>query len=96
MPTFGNGFFRYQVCFSTPNPEPLDRLHCLVSQYLPGYAILPCSGAWEGKAEHAYTITVVGTLEDESIVLALAKDIKYVYQQDKVLVDRFPVNSVLV
>jgi hypothetical protein len=87
---------RYDICFSTCAPEPLEHLHTLADSYFEAYAIVPCSGAWKGQQEHAYTVTVVGTPLDEPDILSLAKAIKETYQQEAVLVCKYPVNALLI
>jgi hypothetical protein len=87
---------KYEICFSTPTPEPLAKLQLVADKYLDAYGLFQGLGAWRGLAERAYMVSVVLPQADEWKAYDLAKEYKRIYDQEAVLVTSYPVNAVLV
>ena len=87
---------RFDICFSTPIRTPLAELHKVASRYLDCYGLFVGEGAWKGITEHAYMLTVVLSDTESWKAYDLAKEYKYIYEQEAVLVTCSPVNAVLV
>ena len=87
---------RYSLHFSTHKPTTVKAVHNRVSHFLPCFNLTRTQGAWEGVPEVSYRVEFIGTIQDESIILETAKYLKYVYQQDCVLVTKEPVHAIFV
>lgn len=91
-----NRTFSFDIVFSTPAPESLDKLHSIADSFLDGYSLYEGRGAWKGISEHSYLIRVILPKSEGWKAYDLAKEYKRVYDQEAVLVASSPVNTILV
>jgi hypothetical protein len=62
------------------------QLRVLITRYFSGATVLHGSGVWQGQAEPATVIEVIGTSADVQRIADLAGDIRETWKQESVLV----------
>ena len=87
--------YRYEICFSTPQPVLTPELHAHIGKYFNGYTLFTGEGAWEGTIEHSYTVSVVSH-SDDARVTDLAESLRDRYEQQCVLVTSWYVEAKMI
>jgi hypothetical protein len=72
--------------------ENTDTLYALVGRYFKGATFISGIGLWEGTAEYAAVIKILGTRQDLQRILDLAGDIRVTNHQSNVIVTWSAVN----
>jgi hypothetical protein len=62
------------------------QLRVLITRYFSGATVLHGSGVWQGQAEPATVVEIIGTSNDVQRVADLAGDIRETWKQESVLV----------
>lgn len=68
----------------------------IVNSFFDGYTLVNSTGYWKGEKEKSLAIEIIGEKEDIQKIHSIARNIKIQNQQECVLVQEIPVNSVFI
>ena len=89
---WGSAHFLYRIFTERVNVEGIRDI---LDREFEGYTLLESMGFWKGVSEPSIGIEIDGTISEEK-VRSVAEAIKQLNGQDAVLIQRVPVDSVLI
>jgi hypothetical protein len=83
----------FRICTEDKNREGIEKI---VSSKFEAYTLLAGRGVWRNTAEQSLVIEILTNSEQAGTINQLALEIKQANQQEAVLVQRYPVDSILI